>query len=189
MWDNRRDCHAQLVGTIVMKGRTPVMVDDVTGEGALRTNYTTLASGRTGACQLDDLSLRPVTLGYLNYRGRSIYLSRMPRRRWKHGLDSQNISAVSNKNTTVGFDAMQVKRALSSCILGNHAAFGEALDRVREEAIELSFSRIFSLGPAREGENLYHKGRKVGTVQNDQPVLQTKFRFLEESLQEGLGNA
>ena len=190
IWDNLRDCSAQLGSTIVRKGLYPVYVRDV-GErrGDLYVSYRTLATGREGECLVSELDVSPVPLGYINFRGRAIYATRLPARRWKTGLDEGNIRGKLRGGEAVRLNPFSQGRSVSACIMGKYPSLAEAVAQAKEEDIEVAFSRRFALSPTgRTGKDavLYYKAMEAGVVVNGVPTLKANFSFLNESLQKAI---
>ncbi len=184
MWDNRRDCTNQLVGTVVRKGKNAVTVEAIRGQGRdLVASVCTLATKRTSAVRVDELDLKPVKLGYINTRQGTRYLTRIPMRRWKHGLDSNNVDAIGIRGQRVNFDIRSHSRALAACIRGQYPVFDECIDTVEQDGTSRAFSRNFALRQGSSRIEVYYKGRKVGHVGgNRNVVLDNRYQYLNELL-------
>jgi hypothetical protein len=186
MWDNERDCNMQLSGTIVRKGKFPVYVEEVRNRGeGLTAEYRVLSSGRTGRCLVADLDIKPVPLGYVNTGGRALYTSRMPRRRWKAGLDEGNIIARRNTGAKSGFNPRLAARSTAACIQGRYPSFLEARTRCQDEGGEVAFSRKFCVLSREEGPlALYYKTKPVGDVTREGDAqLRQEYTYLTQALE------
>lgn len=130
-------------------------------------------------CQVDDLDLKPVKLGYLNHVRGLNYLMRMPKRNdWRQGLRFGNF-------TGLGFDVRHLRyEDLYDVIKGNYQSFEQAIKALKSKAVRgQAWSRDWAIV---ENDCLAYKGRPVGALIDGKPVLTTENLYLREALEEVL---
>lgn len=176
----------RLVGTVVRKGDLPIVVGDVIEDGGtIKVVYGDLdGPPNTHSCNLDEVNLDPIPLGYANTRGGAIYMTRMPMRKdWKQGLRINNMMSADNYPIG-GF------KGLKDAILGKFPSLSTAATAVNGGSKDsVAFSRNFAV---HKGGNVVFKGRLVvGKVTPDREnvTLEDKYSWVKEILNEDLGVA
>ncbi len=183
MWDNRRDCAAQLGQTIVRMEGIPVMVRDVGGDDDDLVAYIRpildYENNPTREVSVSDLDLSPVPLGYANTGGTANYLARIPRRRWKHGLDSAAIESTTPR----GRNTFRFREGgldyLAKTITNEYPTLAAARAAVDGGvASSVAFCRLFAVAP----KTVYYKGVKCGTwdAKANDVVLSNHMSYLRE---------
>ncbi|MNX61467.1 hypothetical protein D3C86_924010 [compost metagenome] len=171
--------NSRLVETIVRLESEPVYVWGV--RVGMKVDYSTLTEmDAMKRCDLEELNLKPVPLGYCNYNKYACYLTRMPMRRdWRQGLRRGNFTSLS------GADANRIPyEALRQCILGEYPTFEAALE-ASKKVKSIAWHRHWAVD---NNGQILHKGgqRPVGTVTNGKIVLLSKYQYLKEALEESL---
>lgn len=177
--DDYEYANSRLIETIVRLKSEPVYVYGVTA--GMRVQYSTLEDMTTvNFCQVEELNLKPVPLGYCNYNKQACYLSRIPMRRdWRQGLRRGNFASLSGANA----DRIPYE-VLRQCILGDYPTFPAALEVVKRVK-SIAWHRHWAIDS--EGRIL-HKGSQVpvGVLEGGDIVLASKYQYLKEALKESL---
>lgn len=163
-----------------LKNGTPVFIHRV---GGVKNVYYCKLSKYNGdrdrwdKCKLDDLDLTPVKLGYVNLEGFDAgYCVRVPKRNdWRQGMRRANIKFLTGMLREVSY------REFNDTIIGKYPSFKESSKRSAETGRTIAWHRNWAVGI---GDHLMHKGKMVGRIREDKPVLAEKFNWLEESLEE-----
>lgn len=187
MYDNAEYANSRLQGTIVrLNNGRPITImglEDVRG-GEIHVDYRTLSTNRQGSCELTDIDLTPVPLGWVNNPGNNAsYLARMPMRHdWRQGL------RVHNYTSLFGPDKRFVSNAsLSRAIQGKHLDIDGAIEEASNTRKMIPFSRDFAVNKSGKRVFLYFKWTGVvGDVVNDIVNLNEDFNHLQESLERDL---
>lgn len=141
-------------------------------------------------------SVKIPNTGFFNYRGVCVYLSRMPCRRYKHGLHRDNISVVALEIEDNG-DLLRAKlRGAYECVVGLNSkshyntymniypTLEEALNLLQDQGCVIAFDRQFAVD--KEG-SIYYKSNKVGAVTKTGGIsFLKKFQYLKAALPKGL---
>jgi hypothetical protein len=174
--------NSRLNETIVRRGNTPVYVYNVSV--GMKVQYVPLDKVEEGpieVCDIDELDLHPVPLGYCNYNKSAVYLSRMPMRRdWRQGLRRGNFITKGS-----GIDPFRIPyAALNQAILGDYPTFKGALDAVRKVK-SMAWHRHWAVD---NGLQVMYKGavKPVGNVIDGEIVLDSRYMHLSEALKESL---
>lgn len=178
------DANMRLSRTIIRKAGIPIYVSEFTSPTDFR--YYELLNreqGHTEEASLtdEDVDIKPVPLGYVNFQGQSHYLSRQPRRRYKQGLDVESLHAGRHCR-----DRRQVlfSQSFIDTVMGNWPSFEECHQAVNRFSLtSLAFDREWAVG--MEGRLLY-KGDKVGSIGEGVPSLKEQRFYLRESLEEAM---
>lgn len=173
--------NSRLIETIVRKGKEPIFVYNV-GPG-MKVEYVPLgdkAAEGTSFCHIDELDLKPVTLGFCNYNKYATYLARMPMRRdWRQGLRRGNFA---------GFGPMDPQRipyeSLKQVIIGDYPTFDACLKALKTVK-SIAWHRHWAM--TNYGDILYKsKAYPVGKLENNEVKLDESFAYLSEALKESL---
>lgn len=174
----------RIVDTIVRMcdSGEPVTVLEV-GRSSGTCVVMTLTAPEPIRVRLDDLDVRPVRLGYVNYSGNAVYLERIPIRR---GPNNQGLTPNNCHSSSIRFSAIPLA-AIRQCIMGIYPTFENAIiassGKKRSGALKsIAFDRSWALNGA--SQLLYKNHRLVGSVKNNEPVLDKEFSYLKERLME-----
>lgn len=167
----------RLVGSIVRWKKTPVTVQEVYPDGTVVVE--SIAKGAVGRANMDDLNLKPVPLGFVNYEKQASYVSRVPKRRdWRQGLRVGNM-------TSFGIPQQIIPGlALSKTIKGIYPTYESTLGRVRDRGGSHAWHRHWAINEREE--ILYKHGVVVGKIERGRPLLSSKYEYLQEYLEECL---
>lgn len=171
---------SRLSGTIVrLKDGTPIKIIEV--DGSLMVTYVRLSDNNTSHfCDMRDLDIEPVPLGYINYSGHALYLTRQPKRNdWKQGLRRSNFVYTTESGGQSRFDSIPFK-SLADCIVNNYPTITEAI-RLLNERNTVAISREFALKSG--GDVLYKNVYKVGSVSGGELRIDERYEWLEEELE------
>lgn len=133
--------------------------------------------------------LRPFKMGFMNYEGEAVYLSRIPQRQYTQGLKNNTLrAAMPSGKPFKGFGSVVTAQAFVDCIKGKYPSIQEAM---RTGASSVALSRDFAF-TRDEDLNLLilnYKDVKCGTKDMDSGHevgfrLSPKFKFLKESLEQ-----
>lgn len=176
----------RLNGTIVKYEDEPVVINNIAGNGVV-TFYSLVNNGRGDEPQyarLDELSLEPIRLGYLNTTNSCSYIKRLPARVQRQGLQDRVI---------VGGGRVQCKTpAFINCVMGIYPSLDMCVDSiVNGEVKGRAFTRQFALFKEGDSLKLWYKDRTVGGYNKREKklVLKEEFKFLEEVLERAKKNA
>jgi hypothetical protein len=188
-YDTAEYASTRLADTVVRLGNVPVLVsvceDTING---IRVYYRHIMENLpSDFCNISDLNLDPVPLGYVNLSPGVVYLTRMPMRNdWKQGLRDRNVV------DTNGFNQGLPYKAIGRTIMGDFPKFSNCLSRLSDNDIgrnSLAFDREFSID--REGKIIYKSLFHVGDVNMDNGGIRIKddFTWVVESLDEAMERA
>lgn len=173
--------NSRLVETIVRKGKTPIFVVSVNRGMVVHYYRLDEVGAQLQTCDIDELDLHPVPLGYCNYNKFATYLSRIPMRRdWRQGLRKGNFTSQGD-----GYPGERIPyEALSQVIIGEYPTYPACLDAVRKVK-SMAWSRHWAVG---NGLEVFYKGGRspVGKVEEGNVILIPSFSYLKEALQESL---
>ena len=173
----------RLMGTIVRHKGKAVKVD-VIGAGG-KTGITYISTGRREECNLRDLDITPVPLGFCNLNREATYLSRCPvRQDWKQGLRNKTLRSSSDR---WGIDEIPFK-AIGYTIENNYPTLKDAFQHLSEGAVNMmAWCRNFAVDS--QG-NIYFKALGVVGEFLDRKErrfqLKKEFIWVQESLEEVL---
>lgn len=179
----------RLVGTIVRESATnePVIVHAISEDGMCHCQYLE-DDVRTSFIHLDNLNLKPVSLGYVNNGGSATYMRRIPKRRdWKQGLRRENCMSSSGRNIG-NFPYRYLRDSIINRFPTFQRAVAESVGKIRNGNIKhIAFHRHWAV---KGGKNLYYKEELVGNIVfiDEQPtveLLENKWHlkeYLEEIL-------
>lgn len=128
--------------------------------------------------KLKDLDIKPMKLGYSNYKDNARYFMRIPARRWKQGIDNQSTYSVSTHNGDGG--VMKIGD-MKYVLKGEYPPIKVAKSVAERLNRPIAFSRTFAVMPDKTIE---YKGKHIVGKINDfgAPQLSRKFWWLEEAL-------
>ncbi|MGL5323574.1 MAG: hypothetical protein ACRC91_02435 [Aeromonas sp.] len=170
--------NSRLCDSVVRLDDVPVMVHAVNRDGTVAGS--SLTDGKEIRCNLEDLNLVPVELGYVNYDGHAHYVMRKPvRRDWRQGLRHNNMIS----------DTIPVPHlpwaAIAKAINNNYPTFEQArlMLKGKRGMHSIAWCRDFAI---IKGWEVKHCGDKVGKVVGEKVVLDEAFQYLKEALEETL---
>lgn len=185
-----RDANMRLGNSIVQRVRKdgskyPVLLGNI--EEDFTTSCVVLQTGEATTLNLKkdgQFCFKPVPLGFCQIGSRARYLMRMPRRRYKQGLNSESLHAEGGSLPRFGDNRFLA--ALHDTICGNYPTFQQALERVESGLLSSApFSRNWAVW--KQGSNVFllHKYYgAVGKVEGGIPALDPNWSYLKESLGE-----
>jgi hypothetical protein len=182
------DARQRLTGTLVRVNKAPIYIIDVHNADRRRSyelEVQYLSNGKVGTIPYDkNVDLSPVPLGNTNYQGGSYFVSRVPARMWKQGLNENNMHCWDFEGRNVRIPI--TSKCLIDTIDGKYPLFKEAFEAVYKEKVRsMAFSRDFSIRP---NVLVYHSRVEVGNLNGKDIQLFDKFFYLKELLQEAMSN-
>lgn len=202
-YEDLPDAQMRLQNSVVLYDGEPVYITDISqgGEGDPKEDVF-----RVYACPLPydgaqkplrkfissrKFDLAPFPMGFMNYRGRAYYCSRLPRRQQRQGLSTATFQAfdiLTQDPSDVRLERLLPEKEFFNCIKGTFPSFPEALRLIEKaDVMSVAFSRSFAVAKDDDMEELvflYHKKEKVGFIMEGELKLSKKGRCLRESLQE-----
>lgn len=173
--------NSRLVETIVRRAGVPIFVVSVNRGMVVYYYNLDEMDGDLKTCDIDELDLHPVPLGYCNFNKYATYLSRIPMRRdWRQGLRKGNFTSQG-----AGYPGERIPyEALSQVIIGDYPAYKACLDAVLKVK-SMAWARHWSVDNALD---VFYKGGRnpVGKVEEGNVILIPSFSYLKEALQESL---
>lgn len=126
---------------------------------------------------LSDLDLSSPPLGNVDYQNKTFYVARLPKRNdWRQGLRRENL-VYTHRGEMWGYNFPSLS-PLKTPVYNKYKPYKECLGKNR------AFSREFSLDV--EGRVWYKCREKVGKDIDGAPVLDKKFTWLKEALEDAL---
>lgn len=189
VYDEVEYAKTRLLNTIVRYKDKPISVADISANGLVSFYY--IDTEKVGNCQLKDLNLDPVPLGYVNTDKNSYYAVRMPMRNdWKQGLRDTNIRSWDGTKILSYVNWFHI----SKTIQGEFTPYKGCLKMTTEgKSKSQAFGRNFALVRNEEKidtPQLFFKGKfNVGVVSGKKPILEDKFGWLSEMLELEYSNA
>lgn len=186
LYETVEDAHFRLTSSIILYKDRPVYVLNFINNTPRMTCLDMLSQGHI-TVDLDKeeklIDITPVRLGYCNIGGKAHYISRMPTRRYKQGLTSENVSC-----RTVDRDVLTTKE-LARTIMGQYPKIPVAKDAILKSCSSMAFHRCFALRKGQNGAkhfSLMYKGREVGVLKGEIFTFGQGFFHLESLLREVL---
>lgn len=170
----------RLSGSIVrlVDSGEPIQVVDIDHTGRCRFFHLDGRDSEPVFCNLNDLNVRPVPLGYVNCGKSVAYLMRVPKRRdWKQGL--RRNSCYSSGQDFEDLHGV----AIRNCILGRYPTFDRAVNITlgdKPTRNDTAFSRHWAINS--RGWVLYKNHMKVGVIEGGAVKLDSEFLYLREVL-------
>jgi hypothetical protein len=204
-YETAEEVKFRLENTVVMYDEDPVLITRVTnleeaaekGEIA-RVFFTQLPylgnapkeTRKYLSSKRFDLS--PFKMGYMNYEGQAVFVSRTPVRQNKQGLCSANTlftDIKGRKSEVLGFSRMLRTEGFVDMVKGKFPDFkvaGDMLDDKDASSVAVSRSFAFFIDHDLDALFLLNKGIRCGiAMRNDKAVkIPPKFHFLREEMEE-----
>lgn len=177
------DNNMRLMGTVIRLKNSPIMVLEFSGE---IMEFEFLRTNKSSRVPIDDerINIKPVPLGYVYDGSRCGYLMRVPRRRYKQGLE---LNATIFNGRGINYNT----RNLADTIQGRYSPLSSAYEEInnREDIYSIPFSRQFCLVRNVNDEfspYLGWKGYIVGNLNRDTGRfdLLPNWSFLEGTIEE-----
>tara|TARA_R110002020_G_scaffold287099_1_gene502555 strand:+ start:8291 stop:8875 length:585 start_codon:yes stop_codon:yes gene_type:complete len=193
MFDNQRDASMRLSGTVIRGPNGPVRIENFFNKDEF-TYYEIGPLGRSpdekrGALSSGLFCIKAFPLGYINHKGASIYICRMPHRRYKQGLSKEAVYV--DPRTRVDISTLLSSGGFYRMFSNEYPTFYEAVGSLFERDIDtLAFHREWAVENRREGRiiaGLLYKGKEVGVFSEEEGFeLNKKYEYLNESLEEAV---
>lgn len=181
----------RLNGTVLfrMEDKAPICILNVIDEfdkesSSYKANMIEIATGKQYQAPLATLSMEPPKVGFLNFNGRATYVFRRPVRKYRQGLHMEQLVSykTSVRDLPPLYDVLWVPTYTN-----NYPTFEEACQKITKDRIRsVAFARDFAIGYDNKVLELYYQDTTVGRVQDGVPVLDAKYHFLTEKLQQDL---
>jgi hypothetical protein len=197
-YENVEEAESRLRSTVVMYDGKPVWVDHVvrgTGPSGLSVQIYSLPRLREKReVDLFDpkLNMRNIPLGYVNYGHDALYLTRMPARRFKQGLNSENVHIPRDKmfnehGDRINWGTIYSSQGFADSMSGKFPSFEEAAKKLADESEfkSVAFSRVFALSRNPLGLNiLLYKGNEVAWSESHAFKLPGNKSFLQQVIEQ-----
>lgn len=136
--------------------------------------------------------LTPFRMGYMNYKGRAIYLSRSPVRQNRQGLSNNNLSILEINGKRAGdvnFGRLIAEQGFVDMFKGKYPDFktaGELLGDKDVSSVAISNTFAFVIDHDLDALILNHKGVKCGLAMKGDRGLRVsqKYHFLRQEMEE-----
>lgn len=199
-FDSIQDANQKLASTVVMAKGLPCYIETVQGlntDQQAKIYWMPLDQHRNDSeiLRLDKETFevkRLPSLGYVNHRNYSHYLSRRPVRQAVQGLNSRNVHIPGGDEGTPNWDAMLYSRDFADMLMNKYISFDRVFDEILTSQMPLkkAFSRTFAMSiDDLEAVYLWNRGVKVAVANNPKkygPVFKVpqKYKYLNEELTE-----
>jgi len=136
--------------------------------------------------------LATIPMGFLNYEGKALYCTRIPRRQYKQGISETTLSVESLGEkreyalNTPKLSRLVREKSFVEMIKGKYPSFAECILQAQNGG-SYAFSRHFAVSVDEDLDGLvylYHKTEKVGFIYEEKVKLAKTMRCLEEALRE-----
>jgi hypothetical protein len=191
IYDNRADAVSRLMDTVIFYKGAAFYVEDISRDLEI-IGHSILSKEPLVINQEDsELSVACPEIGFVNTPRGAHYFMRQPMRRWKQGLDFRSLICPYSGIRPRGLLTLDT---LASCLENNYPSFKESIHigrslnpfKTHEGLPSRAFCKTFSVASGTEGLLLNYKGREVGVVEGEEPILSSKFQWLRESLEGAL---
>lgn len=206
-YESVEDASMRLRNTVVMYDGKPVFITGITngtGDDILRVRFQELPidpNKRLGGPFGDDdedggkrkfisskhFDIAPFRLGYVNHpKYGAFYVERLPHRIQKQGFSNESYRGMTNTGGAVPWTVFTSSKETVAMINNDYPSFDRA-KALLGKTPSVAFCRDYSLMKDEvlpELIFLYHKGKKVGFVNETGVTLGEKFKCLKESLGE-----
>jgi len=177
MYETVEDARTYISNSIIRHKGVPVRINNISEGG--RVIGHTIPDLKPVKHPMEDKgwNIRPIQLGYAEMAGGWVYLSRIPRRKWKQGLHEQSVHIISGGTRhPVALDEVN----LPGLVDKHYPSLNEAVEMSEEEGNTVAFSPNFAIKRAK----VFYKGREVGEFNHGYPRLSKEFNWLREALEE-----
>jgi hypothetical protein len=205
-YESVEDASMRLRNTIVLYEGKPVFITGITagtGDDILRVRFKELPldpnknfggpfedaedGGKRKFISSKHFDISPFRLGYVNHpKYGAFYVQRLPHRIQKQGFSSESYAAKTNAGLVISWAVFTQSKETVAMINNDYPSFDRA-KALLGKIPSVAFCRDYSLMKDEvlpELMFLYHKGQKVGFVNETGVTLGEKFKCLKESLSE-----
>lgn len=181
----------RLSGTIVRLNDYPVYVQEVNDDWTASIMF--LNSGKKATTgdirEQEGLDISPVPLGFCQIGQQASYLMRMPRRRTKQGLSEDSISSHDGNSSSVRRDNAYSK-SLHNTITNVYPSLSTAISMLDKSFTSVGIARNWAVTRI-DGFNvlMYKYYGPVGKVMDKQYILDQDYSYLQECLDQEVGDA
>lgn len=160
----------RLCETVVRHKGEPAFIYNITDNRHVVFSYLgeEIENKKTASFKSRYFDFSSPPLGYMNLQGRAYYVMRIPRRRWKQGIDRYSLTTVfpsSEKGLGSRFPEGHLRSLeFKKCIKGEFPSMEEALKQVENSRGDsVAFSRGVAIRKSPKGNIvLDYKGREIG---------------------------
>lgn len=147
----------KLPGSVVQLDGYPVYIQHVDRDDGV-VIYNKVGTHTTQRCQVADLNLEPVDLGYVNLSRSASYTMRMPLRHWRQGLRDNTLFVLNGRRISA------TSRFLLNCVRGIYPSILDCIESVETgEVDDKAFSRRFKVeGRDIKGYRILRKEKLIG---------------------------
>ena len=178
--DTVRDASMRLDRTIVRYNDQPIYIHRVNEHFRLEAHYL-----KTGDRVPEDalqepeaFDFSPVLLGYANgVRCDATYVTRVPRRRWKQGLNAEAIKGMGGRDMAGPY--------LYKTIVNDYPTFSKALRRSVDYNYATAFHRHYAV--FNSGTLVSYKRTVIGEVVDGKIVVMPAYIYLLDEIKEIVG--
>lgn len=198
LYTHANEAMQRILGTVITYDSKPHLVETIRERGVkLGLRYLRDVESHDSELffvEQEDPKLKMYApqLGYANTRDNSLYVMRCPARRWKQGVDTGSLVYVLPDGSMGRHVGLHLSH-LADCFENIYPEFKEAMNMFgnknpfaasanREVRTCVAFSKQFAISGS--GKYLSFKGKRVGRVEEGVPVLEEKYLYLTESLEE-----
>lgn len=173
------DARQRIEHSIVLFGGCPVYIESIRGDNVNTAKVSFYEQGlanKTALLPNKKWQFKAPPLGYVNHNNSAVYLLRQPVRRWKQGLDANNLFHVDRNGDFARVDPVNILSSLMKPL----AAFREAIESEKPLAISSQFA-------LDQNGFIYRKGVPVGIlldVENKRAAFSAKYNFVKEAWME-----
>jgi hypothetical protein len=200
-YESAEEVERRLNGTVVLYEGKPVVINAVEmpqagDDDAIARVYFYELPQKPGAKRVRKFlssrkfDLAPFKMGYCNYNGAAVYVTRNPVRQGRQGLASGVTSFKSIDDTPIRlpFELVTASQAFADMVAGVYPSLKEAIPLIEGKIESVALSRAFALELDDELDLfiIRHKGKRCGIVLRDRGIVQLsrKYTFLKEELKE-----
>lgn len=179
MYEREEDIRARLENTIIRYENDPVLV---TGHDGFNIFINYLSGTKKEIVSIKDkkLNFKSIPLGYVNYKGKTYYLQRIPHRRWKHGVSRGGIYSLT-PNAPVEY---LLNKPLVATVKNIYCSYEKALKEIEKKQVySIAFDRSLAIRKEELGNTkLEYKGTEAGYFEMGKVRLGKNFKYLKEQL-------
>ena len=154
---------AQRLRNTVVKLKTgkPIQVQNIGAFGDLV--YKDLQLGLDSHGKVEDIDLSRIPLGYVNRKMDASYVMRKPLRRYKQGLNKENVICRRNGSRVINKVDIS-RREYTHMLIGQYPSLEQCLDFImNKERNSMAFGRKWSLVLSKsKNPYLFYRANKVG---------------------------
>lgn len=204
MYDNAEEAEHRLGHTVILYDGKPVYINNIypynpaNGKepGIYLETYQLPAMAKADMLPLADpkFEYHSMRLGYVNGKNNAVYLSRMPVRKFKQGLNDDNVSVLhlpgvaGEAQPRIRFTNLMKTVGLVHMCAGEYPSFEKVLRSLQgdNDIVSQAFDRQLALGKDGLGMfNLFYRGERVAFTE-DGKVFKTSadYSYLKEFMAE-----